>query len=94
MTLDEFKKTLSGKKPPADASAILQAMWHQANGNWDLAHSIAQKQKNPDGDWVHAFLHRVEGDLANAGYWYRQAGKTAASGSLSEEWDQLASAFL
>ena len=94
MTFELFKSSLSEPNPPADASSELQALWHQANGNWDLAHTIAQKQKNPDGDWVHAFLHRVEGDLENAGYWYRRAGKPIASGSLAEEWKQLVLAFL
>lgn len=94
MTLEEFKNTLSDSSPPADAAMVLHALWHQANGAWDTAHEIAQSQKSPEGDWVHAFLHRDEGDLPNAGYWYRRADKPVASGSISSEWTQLVQAFI
>jgi len=94
MTLEEFKSTLSDANPPADVTMVLKAMWHQANGAWETAHEIAQGQKSPDGDWVHAFLHRDEGDLSNAGYWYRRADKPVASGSIESEWEQLVKAFL
>ena len=94
MTINEFRRSLSNTNPPSDAVLILESLWHQANGNWDLAHTIAQSQKSPEGDWVHAFLHRDEGDLANAGYWYRRADKPAATGTIQEEWEQLVSALI
>jgi hypothetical protein len=73
---------------------ILEVLWHQANGNWDLAHTIAQSQKIPEGDRVHAFLHSDEGDLANAGYCYWRANKLVATGTIQEEWEQLVSALI
>lgn len=94
MTKDEFKNSVSGANPPDDVSPLLQAMWHQAKGNWDVAHEIAQGQKSPEGDWVHAFLHRDEGDLPNASYWYRRADKPVAAGSIDAEWQQLVDAFI
>ncbi len=94
MTFDEFKQSLSNDTPPQDATPVLQAMWYQANGNWAKAHNIAQDNSSPEGDWVHAFLHRDEGDLSNAGYWYRRAQKPVASGPIAEEWKQLVEAFL
>lgn len=94
MTIDEFKKSLSNTNPPNNASPVLEAMWYQANGDWDRAHAIAQSQESLEGDWVHAFLHRDEGDLANAGYWYRRADKPVATGTIQEEWDQLISALI
>lgn len=94
MTINEFRRSLSNTNPPSDVVLILEALWHQANGNWDLAHTIAQSQKSPEGDWVHAFLHSDEGDLANAGYWYRRADKPVATGTIQEEWEQLVSALI
>ncbi|NQW00981.1 MAG: hypothetical protein HQ483_14850 [Rhodospirillales bacterium] len=94
MTKDEFKATLTDASPQQSLSPLLQAMWYQAKGDWGRAHEIAQSQKGADGDWVHAFLHRDEGDLSNAGYWYRRAQKPVASGSVAAEWEQLVDAFL
>jgi hypothetical protein len=73
---------------------VLVALWHDARGDWDAAHTVAQDVPDPDGAWVHAYLHRKEGDLGNAAYWYRRAGKPAATGSLEEEWRQIVGAFL
>jgi hypothetical protein len=72
----------------------LQALWHQAKGDWDTAHGIAQEQDDQAGAWVHAHLHRAEGDAANAGYWYRRAQKPLPTSSLDEEWDAIAMALL
>ena len=58
----------------------LQAMWQDAKGQWDTAHKLAQAQKDETGAWVHAYLHRVEGDLPNAAHWYRRAGKPRTRG--------------
>ena len=75
MTMAEFKASLSGAAPAPDLAAPLAALWWAAKGNWDEAHKIAQDEASADGSWVHAYLHRVEGDLGNAGYWYRRAGR-------------------
>jgi hypothetical protein len=88
MTDGEFRASLPDATPPPDISPALRALWYAAKGDWDKAHDITQPG-GPELDWVHAYLHRVEGDLSNAGYWYRRAGKPVASMSLSEEWNAL-----
>ncbi|MFZ2157031.1 MAG: hypothetical protein WAV72_13050 [Bradyrhizobium sp.] len=90
----EFKASLSGAAPASGFDAPLAALWWAAKGNWDQAHRIAQHEPSADGAWVHAYLHRVEGDLGNAGYWYRQAGQPVAKDSLDAEWERMASALL
>jgi hypothetical protein len=90
----EFRASLSGAAPAPDLAAPLAALWWAAKGNWDQAHRIAQDEATADGAWVHAYLHRVEGDLGNAGYWYRQAGQPVAAGPLETEWEGIASALL
>jgi hypothetical protein len=90
----DFKASLSDAAPAPDLAPMLAAMWWAAKGDWDKAHSIAQDHKTSDAAWVHAYLHRVEGDLGNAGYWYRQAGKPVASGPLEAEWEQIVQALL
>ena len=91
MTLAEFKASLQQDNPPVGLSLALQSLWWDARGDWDKAHTCAQDQDDRTGAWVHAHLHRVEGDEANAGYWYRRAGKPHSTASLDEEWEQIAS---
>ena len=93
MTLDEFRLTLSAGEPP-DVAPLLTALWHDAKGNWTRAHEIAQDVDDASGAWVHAYLHRKEGDLGNAGYWYRRARQPVASDSLEAEWERIADALL
>jgi hypothetical protein len=90
----DFKASLSDALPAPDLAPPLAALWWAAKGDRDKAHSIAQDQETKDAAWVHAYLHRVEGDLGNAGYWYRQAGKPVASGPLEAEWEQIVQALL
>ena len=81
--------------PRRDLRPPLVALWHAARGEWDAAHAIAQQQEgDPSHDWVHAHLHRVEGDLGNAGYWYRRAGKPMPKGDLAAERDAIVAALL
>jgi len=82
--------------PPAGATPAVQALWHDARGDWDAAHTCAQDDDSAAGSWVHAYLHRKEGDLGNAGYWYARAGRTrpAAGTSLETEWAAIARALL
>ena len=94
MTTTDFKSSLSGAAPAPKLSPPLAALWWAAKGNWDKAHAIVQDEGDVDAAWVHAYLHRVEGDLGNAGYWYRRAGKPVAGGPLEAEWDQVVSALL
>src|SRR5450759_5398711 len=88
-----FKASLSGAAPAPELNAPLAALWWAAKGNWDTAHKIAQDQDTADSAWVHAYLHRVEGDSGNAGYWYRRAAKPVAKDSLDAEWARIASAL-
>jgi hypothetical protein len=94
VSMADFKASLSGAAPAPDLDAPLAALWWAAKGNWDEAHKIAQDEPTADAAWVHAYLHRVEGDLGNAGYWYRRANKPVAAGSLETEWEQMVSTLL
>jgi hypothetical protein len=93
MTIDEFRASLSAPDPPA-VSTALRALWHDARGDWDTAHTVAQAIDDPTGARVHAYLHRKEGDLANAGYWYRHAQQPVATDSLTAEWERLVGELL
>jgi hypothetical protein len=93
VTLDEFRATLPGPAPPA-VSQPLQALWHAANNDWDRAHRIAQEVEDAAGAWVHALVHRKEGDFSNARYWYQRARQPEATDSLDSEWTRIAVALL
>lgn len=94
MDLTAFRATLDGDAPPAGASRALQALWYEAKGDWQAAHRLAQAEDDAAGAWVHAYLHRVEGDEGNASYWYRRAGKPHASVPTKQEWDRIVSDLL
>ena len=94
MTLDELKATLTSATPPAGLPPLILALWHDGRGDWDAAHRIAQDITSDDGAWIHAYLHRKEGDLGNAGYWYQRAGRPVATTSLDDEWAELVGALL
>ena len=83
-----LKATLANAAPEGDLTPPLVALWWAAKGDWDAAHKIVQDESDKDAAWVHAYLHRVEGDLGNAGYWYRQAGRTVAKDTLQTEWER------
>ena len=90
----DFKASLSNAAPATNLKAPLAALWWAAKGNWDQAHEIVQDEDDADAAWVHAYLHRVEGDLGNAGYWYRRAGKPVAKDPLQDEWERIVSALI
>lgn len=94
MTLDEFRASLTAGSPPSGLTAPLEALWHDAKGDWTRAHNVAQQVESDDGAWVHAYLHRKEGDLGNARYWYQRAGRPEASGSLDDELAAIVTALL
>lgn len=87
--LAEFRESEAGKW-----SGALLALWWAGRGDWDRAHQAAQEIEGRDGAWVHAYLHRMEGDTANAGYWYRRAGKPAATGPFEQEWAAIVEQLL
>lgn len=94
MTIAQFKETLLEEHPPPGMQDLLKSLWFQGKDNWEQAHNIAQTIPTPKGSWVHAFLHRVEGDLGNAGYWYSRAGKKMPPYSTAQEWEELVQYFL
>ena len=94
MTLGEFTATLREDTPP-DVAPALVALWHDAKGDWHAAHETAQAIEDETGAWVHAYLHRKEGDASNAAYWYRRAGREVVRGAaLDEEWSRIATELL
>lgn len=94
MNVADFIASLDGAAPAPELSAPLAGLWWAAKGDWDRAHKIVQDESSREAAWVHAYLHRVEGDLGNAGYWYRQAGQVAAKDSLDAEWQRIAATLL
>jgi hypothetical protein len=89
MTVEEFRSS-DGK----GFSGALLALWWDAKGDWEKAHEVAQDVEGRDGAWVHAYLHRKEGDLGNAGHWYRQAGRDVAAGDCRLEWEGIVGEML
>ena len=81
-------------EPPAGLATPLRALWWAARGDWHRAHEVAQEGEDRDSAWAHAWLHRQEGDLANADYWYRRAGRSRPGVTLEEEWRAIAAALL
>jgi hypothetical protein len=94
MTLAEFKRSLANAKPPAGLAPALAGLWWAGKDEWERAHHLVMDEGGKDCAWVHAYLHRVEGDDGNAGYWYRRAGQAVASGGLKKEWVAIVSAML
>ncbi len=93
MNFETYRKSLVLSSPP-EINNYLLALWHDKKGNWSKAHEIAQDIPNGYGSWIHAYLHRKEGDLSNAGYWYDKAGRTMPVYSLDEEWNELVLFFI
>ena len=89
MDFGQFQQSLKLSSPPSAVSDHLKALWYDAKGNWDQSHNIIQDIEDADAAWIHAYLHRKEGDTGNADYWYRRAGKIRPAFSLDEEWDNI-----
>jgi len=94
MNTSQFEQSLSGSAPPSELSVYLQSLWFDAKGDWDAAHQVIQDVDDPTGAWIHAYLHRKEGDIANAAYWYDRAGKKVCALSLKDEWKTISGALL
>ena len=94
MDLEKFRRSLNDSNPPAGLTLPLTGLWWDAKENWAKAHEAAQRDEGPQGSWVHAYLHRKEGDASNAAYWYQRAGKPVSRRSLEEEWIEIAQALL
>jgi hypothetical protein len=94
MTFDEFKASLTAEIFPSGLSKPLQALWEEAKGDWNRAHQIAQSIEDEQGAWVHAYLHRKEGDSFNANYWYARANQSRPNLSFPEEWEKIVQVLL
>ena len=90
----QFKASLAGDAPAAGVTPPLAGLWWTAKGDWDRAHRIVQDESSREAAWVHAHLHRIEGDLGNATYWYRQARQPVATDALDKEWERIVAALL
>ncbi len=94
MSIYAFERTLLKQLPPNDWPDALVALWWDAKGNWKMAHEVAGADESPDAAWVHAYLHRKEGDLGNANYWYRAARKPVAHGPFEKERNHIVDVLL
>jgi hypothetical protein len=94
MTLQEFRESLSLPAPPMAENFALTGLWWEAKGDWTRAHESAQQDEGPAGAWVHAYLHRKEGDTSNAEYWYSRAGRKPTQIPLDREWEEITSSLL
>ena len=100
MNRDDFNRSLDADTPPPGLAPLAEALWYAAkcggavNAHWHIAHGIAEDDPSEMGSWLHAHLHRIEGDLGNAGYWYRRAGKPASAARLEDEWAEIAGAVV
>jgi hypothetical protein len=94
MKLEEFRNSLSQDQPPQELSLALAGLWWDAKGDWQRAHESAQQDEGPAGSWVHAYLHRKEGNSSNASYWYSRAQKPTPKISRQQEWKEITEALL
>ena len=89
MNLHDFRQSLTATELPAGLTLALAGLWWDAKGDWTRAHESAQRDEGPESSWVHAYLHRKEGDQGNADYWYGRAGKPVCREPLDAEWDSI-----
>lgn len=94
MDLNSFKESMSGNNPPQNISVYLKVLWYDGRGDWDKAHQIIQDVNDSNASWIHAYLHRKEGDIGNADYWYRRAGKKRPTISLEKEWEEIVESLI
>ncbi len=94
MSFEEFQTSVTLALFPVGLSPALQALWHDARGDWEQAHGCVQTDTSPEGAWVHAYLHRKEGDEGNAAYWYARAGQPVARGAFEQESSAMLRALL
>lgn len=94
MTIQQFRKTITESSPPSSVSGHLKALWYDAKDDWEQSHTIIQDIEDADAAWIHAYLHRKEGDTGNADYWYRRAGKKRPAITLEEEWENIAASLI
>jgi hypothetical protein len=94
MTVEQFRQSLQANSPPPDLGLALAGLWWDAKGDWTRAHEFAQQDEGSAGSWVHAYLHRKEGDASNAAYWYGRCGRRPSTASLQDEWKEIVTALI
>ena len=94
MEFDFFKQSILTNEEPADSSGYLRSLWYDAKGDWNRAHDIIQSLEDKTAAWIHAYLHRKEGDLGNADYWYNRAGRKRPMVTLAQEWESIVKELL
>ena len=94
MNFEEFKESLTSSFPPRNVSLYLQSLWYDAKNDWNKAHEIIQNAEDKTAAWIHAYLHRKEGDIGNADYWYSRADKKRPTVTLNEEWENITKTLL
>src|SRR5690348_18470891 len=94
MTAEGFRASLKDASPPQGLTHALTGLWWDAKGDWTRAHESAQQDEGPHGSWVHAYLHRKEGDSSNAAYWYGRCGRRPSTASLQDEWKAILTALI
>jgi hypothetical protein len=94
MKFEEFQNSLRDSSPPGNLSGHLQSLWHDAKGDWSRSHEVIQNIEDKTAAWIHAYLHRKEGDIGNADYWYRRAGKNRPNATLDAEWRTIVETLL
>jgi len=94
MQFDQFSKSIKAELPPETLNQYALALWYDAKDDWEKAHTIIQDIEDSTAAWIHAYLHRKEGDEGNARYWYRRAGKNMPAYTLQKEWEEIAKAVL
>ena len=94
MTVVSFKESITNNEPSQGISIYLKALWYDAKGDWNKSHELIQDVEDANAAWIHAYLHRKEGDISNADYWYRRAGKKRFSFSLEKEWEEITSGLI
>jgi hypothetical protein len=94
MNFEQFRQSLSSAEPPENLSAYLLSLWYDGRGDWERSHTIIQEINDGTAAWIHAYLHRKEGDIGNADYWYHRASKKRPAATLPDEWESIVKALL
>ena len=94
MNFENFRASLSGGAPPAETSVYLQSLWYDGKGDWERSHNIIQDVEDKTAARIHAYLHRKEGDIWNANYWYTKAGRRMPGYGLEREWEEIVKELL
>lgn len=89
MRFEDFVRSIEEQEMPGNLSPALTGLWYARAGDWERSHRTVQDESSRACAWVHAYLHRVEGDLGNAAYWYRSAGRPVAASALDDEWSEI-----